>query len=123
MSRENVELIRGGLEAWSAGDMAAFGQAHDRDVGHVPLEGMAGAGADRGTRRRDALGEPARSLGIDQVEPVSDFIDAGDRVIVRYRWHGLGHGPDMRMEFTTVCTIRNGKILVQEALEAIGLSE
>ena len=66
----------------------------------------------------------------DAIEPISDFIDAGDRVAVRLIWHGTGHGPEMNMELTQVCTVRRGKILGiehfwdhAEALEAVGLSD
>ena len=61
---------------------------------------------------------------------IGDFIDAGDRVAVRYIWRGAGHGPDMNMELTLVFTMRKGRIFYQEffwnhaeALEAVGLSE
>jgi ketosteroid isomerase-like protein len=70
------------------------------------------------------------TLNIDVVEPISEFVEAGDRVIVRYTWRGTGSGPDMRMEMTAVYTVRKGKILVvehfwdhAEALEAVGLRE
>jgi ketosteroid isomerase-like protein len=66
----------------------------------------------------------------DAIEPISDFIDAGDRVAVRLIWHGTGHGPEMNMEMTSVFTVRKGKVLASEffwdhaeALEAMGLSE
>jgi SnoaL-like domain len=34
----------------------------------------------------------------DAWELVSDFIDVGDRVAVRFIWRGLGHGPESNME-------------------------
>ena len=45
----------------------------------------------------------------DALEPISDFIDAGDRVAVRFIWRGAGHGPEA-MEVTAVYTVRKGKI-------------
>jgi ketosteroid isomerase-like protein len=67
---------------------------------------------------------------VNTLIPISDFIDAGDRVAVRYIWRGAGHGPDMNMELTLVFTMRKGKIVYQEffwdhaeALEAVGLTE
>ena len=64
------------------------------------------------------------------MEPISDFIDAGDRVAVRHTWRVAGHGPEVNMEVTNVFTVRKGKIVYQEffwdhaeALEAVGLSE
>jgi ketosteroid isomerase-like protein len=64
------------------------------------------------------------------VEPVTDFIAAGDRVLVRIAWHATGQGPAMNMEFTIVYTVRKGKIFIiemfwdhDEALKAAGLEE
>ena len=64
------------------------------------------------------------------LEPISDFIDAGDRVVVRFIWRGAGHGPESNMELTGVYTVRKGRIVYleffwdhAEALEAVGLSE
>ena len=66
----------------------------------------------------------------DAFELISDFIDVGDRVVVRLAWRGAGHGPKSNMEFTGVITLRNGRIVAiqnfwdhTEALEAAGLSE
>ena len=70
------------------------------------------------------------TFDVASAEPISDFIDAGDRVVVRLAYHGEGHGPEMNFEMTQVITVRNGKILYREyfwdhaeALEAAGLSE
>jgi ketosteroid isomerase-like protein len=66
----------------------------------------------------------------DTVEPISDFIDAGDRVVVRQVWRGIGQGPESNIETTQVTTVRKGRVILQEffwdhaeALEAAGLSE
>jgi ketosteroid isomerase-like protein len=66
----------------------------------------------------------------DAVEPVSDFIDAADHVLVRYVWRTLGQGPEANIELTDVFTVRKGRIICEEsfwdhaeALEALGLSE
>ena len=63
------------------------------------------------------------------LEPIS-FIDAGDRVIVRLIWHGVGHGPDLNLEVSSVNTLRKGTVILleyfwdhAEALETLGLSE
>jgi hypothetical protein len=64
------------------------------------------------------------------LEPISDFIKAGDRVVVRQVWRGVGLGPETNMELTNVLTVRRGRVVYQEffwdhaeALEAAGLSE
>jgi hypothetical protein len=85
----------------------------------------------------------------DTLEPISDFIDAADRVLVRQVWRGVGQGPQSNIELTNVITLRDGKIILcppcsppsrrvpgdgkllkgevyldqQQALEAAGLSE
>ncbi len=66
----------------------------------------------------------------DVVEPITEFIDAGDRALVRFTYRGVGQGPEWSMEFTCVYTIREGRILVREyfwdhaeALAAVRLSE
>jgi ketosteroid isomerase-like protein len=66
----------------------------------------------------------------DTLEPVTDFIAAADRVVVRDAWRGTGQGPDADMEFTRVFTLRERKIIDidifwdhAEALEAVGRSE
>jgi ketosteroid isomerase-like protein len=64
------------------------------------------------------------------LEPISDFIGAGDRVLVRLIWRGVCQGPESALEWTIVCTVRKGSIISIEyfwdhaqALEAVGLRE
>ena len=66
----------------------------------------------------------------DALEPVSDFIDAADRVVVRFIWRGAGYGPEANLELTGVYTVRKGRIVFfeyfwdhEEVLETLGLSE
>ena len=51
---------------------------------------------------------------LDSVEAISDFVDVGERVAVRWRWRGVGRGPDFNWEVTGVFTFRNGKIFYIE---------
>jgi ketosteroid isomerase-like protein len=67
---------------------------------------------------------------VETLEATSDFIDAADRVVVRFIWHGAGQGPQLNLEMTDVLTVRKGRIRGHEyfwdhaeALEAAGLSE
>jgi ketosteroid isomerase-like protein len=131
MSRENVEVVRAAFAAWNAGDMQALRELYDPDAVMYHLEGWPEPGPSVGREAVMRQWEGQRkNVDIDALEPISDFIEAGGRVVVRYRWSGTGHGPDMRMEFTGVHTVRKGKVLVTEwfwdhaeALEAVGLSE
>jgi ketosteroid isomerase-like protein len=129
VSRENVEFVRSVYETWNSGDMEAFGQLYDSEAILRPLDDWPEPGPFVG---REAIMRQWRhvreSLDVDVVEPVGDFLDAGDRVAVRQAWRGTGHGPDMNMEMTNVFTVRKGKIVHQEffwdhaeALEALGL--
>src|SRR5437764_654873 len=66
----------------------------------------------------------------DALEPITDFLHAADRVVVRFIWRGVGHGPESSMELTGLYTFRKGKVFGVEffwdhtqALEAVGLSE
>jgi hypothetical protein len=51
-------------------------------------------------------------------------------VVARVAWHGAGHGPEARLDATSISTVRKGKIFETEffwdhaqALEAVGLEE
>ena len=131
MSQENVEIVRATVEAWNAGDMDALRELHDPDVIARPPEGWPEPGPFVG---REALmrqyAQMRETWDTDASEPISDFIDAVDRVVVRFIWRGMGHGPESSMELTNVVTIRKGKIVTMEyfwdhaeALETLGLSE
>jgi ketosteroid isomerase-like protein len=76
------------------------------------------------------LGQQRETWDADALQLTSDFVDAADRVAVRYIWRGAGHGPDLNMEATGVFTVRKGRVFYveffwdhAEALEALGLSE
>ena len=68
-------------------------------------------------RRSCASSEQLRETwDADALEPISDFIDAGDRVVVRFIWRGAGHGPEANMEMTGVFTVRKGRIVCHGVL-------
>ena len=80
--------------------------------------------------RRAQVAPDLETWDADTVEPIGDFIDAGDRVVVRQVWRGIGEGPESNIETTQVTTVRKGRIVYQEffwdhaeALEAAGLPE
>ena len=131
MSEENVEIVRALFEAWNAADMDAFGELYDPDVIVRTAEGWPEPGPYVGREAAMRFHEQLRDTwDANTLVPISDFIDAGDRVAVRYIWRGAGQGPDLNMELTLVFTMRKGRIFYQEffwdhaeALEAAGLSE
>jgi ketosteroid isomerase-like protein len=131
MSQENVEVVRAGLAAWNAGNWDAMRDFYDPDAIVKPVEGWPEPGPFVGREAVLRWIEQVREgWDTDAMEPISDFTDAGDRVIVRLLWRGAIQGPESSMEFSIVFTLRKGKVLYQEifwdhteALEAVGLSE
>ena len=131
MSEENVEVVRAGFETWNARDMDAYRGLLDPDVVWRPPEGWPEPGPYVG---REAVMRQLEQLretwDNDSFELISDFVDVGDRVAVRFIWRGAGHGPDANIEGTGVYTVRKSKIFGieffwdhAEALETLGLSE
>jgi ketosteroid isomerase-like protein len=131
MSQENVQIVRKLIEAWNAGDMDAFRELYDPEIIMRPPERWPEPGPFLG---REAVmrewHQTRETWDGDTVEPISDFIDAGDRVVVRQVWRGIGQGPESNIETTQVTTVRKGRIILQEffwdhaeALEAAGLRE
>jgi ketosteroid isomerase-like protein len=131
MSQENVEIVRAFVEALNARNMDAVRDLFHPDTIMRVIEGVPEPGPFVGREAvMHQLNELRATWDRDTVEPISDFIDAGDRVVVRIAWRGVGRGPEMILEFTVVYTMRKGQILQQEhfrdhaeALEAAGLSE
>ena len=131
MSRENVEIVRAGFEAWNARDMDALRELYDADAIMRMAEGWPEPGPYFGREAVMREFEQLReAFDADALELVSDFIDAADRVVVRFIWRGAGQGPEADLELTGVWTVRKGRIVFQEffwdhaeALETLGLSE
>ena len=129
MSKENVEVVRGCLDAWSRGDFEkslSYGaedavwqsQGVDGTVYHGP------AGVNR------AMEEWVGTFSEYWVES-DELIDAGDRVVFLFREGGRGKtsGVPVEEDGAAVFTIEHGRIArVQfyddpaEALEVCGLS-
>ena len=132
MSQENVESVAQGVRGLERREiMAGFRELYDPDIIVRPPEGWPEPGPCVGREAVMGQWEQLRETwDADEVEPIGDFIDAADRVVVRQAWRGAGHGPSLNMEMTNVFTVRNGRIVYQEcfwdhaeALEAAGLRE
>ncbi len=131
MSQENVELVRRYWEAWQAGDLSgALEFLTDDVVTHQVL----GLETNTVHGKAEFLG-----LAVEWMEGFADwtiaaeeFIDAGDRVVVRNRHTGRGEASaaPVEAEYWFVYTVRDGEITRIDlhvsrsgALEAAGLSE
>jgi ketosteroid isomerase-like protein len=108
--------------------MESFGALHDPKVIWAAFEGWPEAetlvGREACMRQWERMREP---FDVDTVEPTTDFIATGDRVVVRVAWRATGQGPEVKMELSNVYTIRMGKIVRMEnfwahadALKAVG---
>jgi ketosteroid isomerase-like protein len=130
MSRENVEIVRRGFEAFNAGqpDYSIYHPAlvyHPRADEPDPSPHLG-----REAFERLALGflESFRDLRFDVLE----VIDAGDRVVVSTMMHGRGaaSGASVEDAYVFVYQLRDGLVVEgweyrteHEALKAVGLAE
>ena len=131
MSRENVEIIKAGFDAWNAGDMDRFREMYDPNVVLHMVPGWPEPGPYAG--REAVMREWAQlreTWDADVAEPISSFVDVGDRVVVRQMWRGFGRGPEANIEMTIIFTLRQGRVTsleylwdYAEALKALGLEQ
>jgi ketosteroid isomerase-like protein len=133
MSRENVEFARRAAEAFAANDLEAWLATMSPDIKIFPNPREPGAKA-RYDGREGAL-EYVRDWygGWEEyvVEP-TQFIDAGDYVVVATRETGTAKQSGIRVEeeFSHVLRVQDGRTVewrmfgpLEEALDAVGLSE
>jgi len=131
MSRERVEITRAVFAAWNTADMEALRELYAPDVIVRAPEGWPEPGPFAGREAVMRQWEQMRETwDADALEPLSNFIDADERVAVRVIWRGAGHGPEAALEMTAVFTVRKGRTVFleffwdhNEALEALGLRE
>jgi ketosteroid isomerase-like protein len=130
MSQENVEVIQRTYAAFERGDISAA--LEDADSGLVTYRADPEAATWHGPEGfLQALADWTE--GFDQFSAsAEEFIDAGDRVIVRVhqRARGQGSGVPVEADFWFVHTLSEGKVTRLDmfaskapALEAAGLRE
>jgi len=134
MSEENVELIRGGFQAFARGDVDWIIDRSDSDVEWVPgIAPLLGVDIIRGREglRRFLTEELFDGFDEFRAEALS-FQDLGDRVLVQSRYIGRGESSGLEIDqvFETIYTLRAGKIVSMrdyqtraEALEAAAVLE
>ena len=133
MSRENVEIVRTGMEAAAGGDVTVLFQSADPDIRVYPRPAEPDAASEY--RGLDGLMEYLTNWFAQwdsyEFEPV-EFIDAGDHVLCVLRERGRLERTGMEVEglFAYSFVLRDGKAVElhmydsrAEALEAVGLSE
>jgi ketosteroid isomerase-like protein len=132
VSKENIEIIQRGYEAWTRGDLAAAFDGYDPDVEYWDraddLDGTVRRGRDALEAAYAELSEVYAEM---RFEP-KEFIDAGDFVVVPVRMtvRGRGSGAVVEGEQVYVYRLRAGKVTEvreyrdkAEALKAVGLEE
>jgi ketosteroid isomerase-like protein len=131
MSKENVELIRQGYEAFnSEQDLAAFAEfMHPEIESHDPLE-LPDPAVHRGREAvlRDFVA--TRDVFDDFRVVPKDLVDAGEVVlaVVQFSGRGTASGVDVELLVAQVWTFRDGQVIrldqyldIQKALEVVRL--
>lgn len=115
MSRENVEVIRAGYDAFARGDIDGVLRLLDADVEWAPaiapilgVESLQGSAAVRSFLSQDLF------EGFDEFrsEPLS-FEDLGDSVLVETRYVGRGEASGLEIDqvFATLFGFGRGKVV------------
>jgi ketosteroid isomerase-like protein len=131
MSEENIEIARRGYEAYNRdGPYAILDHLDPQIEWGTPEQGVAGTyHGHEGVRR--FLDEFFELFESAEIEP-EEFIEAGDQLLVPFKFTAKAKGSGLRLEehWVHVWTIRGDKAVRLEqytdrakALEAAGLSE
>lgn len=130
MSADNVEVVRAAYRAFMKGDLQGLGEYFAEPIEWETPDSLPLGGVVRG---RDSV--LANFAQIPQlwsefsVEP-DEYIDAGDRVLVRGVQRAVGPGGPSESRFLHLNTLRDGKIVRGEyiadsakAVQALGERE
>ena len=129
MSQENVEIIRRGYERWTATGKVL---APDDLVWDVTNLGWPGQQIYQGREGADRFNAEWADAWDGWEMEVEEYVDAGERVVVVFKQRGRSKvtGIPVEMRCAQVWTLRDGVGItmqmyasVDEALEAVGLSE
>jgi ketosteroid isomerase-like protein len=130
MSRENLEIVRSVYAEWAVGDFS-HGAIFDPEVEFEMVDWPEAANS-RGLDAMRRTWMAALGAWEDFRAEPSEFIEAGEQVVVMTRavGRGKGSGAEVSAETATVWTIEDGKIVRlalywdrSKALEAVGLSQ
>jgi ketosteroid isomerase-like protein len=132
MSRENVEIVRGAIDAYNRRDL----DAASRDFNpQVKVDWSRSRGLEAGVYRGDQAAQDFWATFYDAFDEVTitplEFIDSDDHVVVPNSTLLCGrYGIEVVARSAWVVTVRSGRIVEwtlyqekAEALEAVGLQE
>jgi ketosteroid isomerase-like protein len=130
MSQENLGLVRSGVDAWMAGDVASVFALWDEQIEWIaPPEDPDQPVVVGNTAAAEAMGRWLSTWEEYDYEP-GELIDAGDDVIQAGRQVMAARGAEVSSEIFFVWTIRDGRAVRLrmfykrgQALEAAGLAE
>jgi len=128
MTQHDLEAVRRAWDAWEAGDMAALFEFYAPDV-EWDMTGswVADMGVYAGHDGIRSFFRQFREPFEDYWAHAEEFVDLGDRVVVRVRQGGRGKGSGVDIEMPSywqVYTLRDGKAVrvevVRTAEDAFG---
>jgi ketosteroid isomerase-like protein len=111
MSRENVEVVRRGYDAYDRGDIAAALDTFHPEIEWKQLEQPESAFGHEGVLR--AWDEWSEPFDDDLRAEVEELIDAGEDVVavVRHRGTGRQSGVELDMRTYLVYSVRQGRVV------------
>ena len=135
MSQENVEIVRSGTEEWLRGNLEAWVETIDPEVGWDisthPLPDVPNRGRGREALMTDMLATYLSGWN-DYSAKIKEVSEAGEQVILVLHETATMRDTGVRLErdLVQLWTVRDGRgVFVRvfqtknEALEAVGLSE
>ena len=132
MSRENVELVQRGYEAFNRGDLDAFVDLFAPDATLHPLDYWPDSLIRQGREEIVSLLQELREPWERPESRAARLVDSGDYVVAEHLYRGVMKGSEDVMEWRLgmSLTFRGGKITdmsffrtFEDALEAVGLRE
>jgi len=132
MSQDNVEVVRRAFAAWEADDLTGMLAVLDDQLVTRRLAPMPDPGTWYGPEGAIDVAAEWMDTFDEFKMSAEEFIDAGDRVVVRVEQKGRvrGSGVPVTGTFWFVDGVRDGKLVTwdmyatrRQALEAVGLRE
>jgi ketosteroid isomerase-like protein len=133
MSRENVETVKEFTRLFEKGDRDKWREYFDPDVvWDTSTSSMPSAGVYRGHEGMERFFRDWLGTWRDFEISTSEYLDAGDSVVIVFHQRGTGRGSGIRIDrdFFGVYDLKGSKVVRyrqyesrEEALEAAGVAE